>query len=129
MVVDAPQVLLSLETWKSVEGAVTVILPGAPVRFAPDKLYDCDAEFEPTKIFPKSVIVPVTVNEGDMAPQAKIAVALLRGAGAATVKSAPLLSVSVQPLLPRKPASTVLSAGQAAAPSKQVAVPYPTKSI
>ena len=37
MVVEAPQVLLSFETWKSVEGAVTFILPGKPVRFAPDR--------------------------------------------------------------------------------------------
>ena len=37
MVVEAPQVLLSFETWKSVEGAVTFILPGKPVRSEPDR--------------------------------------------------------------------------------------------
>jgi hypothetical protein len=40
IVVLGPHVLLSFDTWKSVDGAVTVIVPGAPVRFAPDKLND-----------------------------------------------------------------------------------------
>ena len=35
---DAVHVLLSPETWKSAEGALTTIFPGAPVKFEPDKL-------------------------------------------------------------------------------------------
>src|SRR3954449_3281328 len=49
--------------------------------------------------------------------------ALLRGLGAAAVKSAELLSVSVQPPLPRKSAVVGLGAG-AAVPSEQL-VPEP----
>src|SRR5262245_1454033 len=56
------------------------------------------------------------------APQAAAGVALLRGAGAPFAKSAELLSVSVQPLLPRKAAVVLLRFGAVGpAPSKAVA--------
>ena len=35
-------------------GAVTVIVPGAPVKFDPLNVNDCDAEFVNTTTFPKS---------------------------------------------------------------------------
>ena len=57
--------LLSFETWKSVEGAVTVISPGAPVRFVPERSNDCDEELFPTIIFPKSgKVVGFAANMG-----------------------------------------------------------------
>lgn len=123
-VVLAPQVLLSLDTWKSDEGADTVITPGAPVRLAPDKLYDCDVEFVPISTFPKSAIVPVTVKVGVGADEHNCTGdALFLGAGAPVEKSALLLSVSVHPLSALKPASVALTAGAAPPPSKQAAVP------
>ena len=45
----------------------------------------------------------------------------VRGAGAAAVKSAPLLSVSTQPLPARNAAVPLLSVGAGAAPSKKLA--------
>src|SRR5690349_12985168 len=50
------------------------------------------------------------------------AVALLRGLGAAALKSDPLLSVSVQPFAARTSAVVVLGAGALAPPSLQLAV-------
>src|SRR5436305_1981111 len=47
---------------------------------------------------------------------------LLRGVGAAAVKSAELLSVSAQPFAPRRSAVVVLGAGAFAPPSLQLAV-------
>src|SRR5882672_11136998 len=69
------------------------------------------------------------VPEGLFTPlQVLVADAEFRGLGAPVAKSARLLSVSVQPLLVRKPAVVLLSVG-AAAPSKKLAFPYPTKSM
>ncbi|MGH8598997.1 MAG: hypothetical protein ACREXT_20305, partial [Gammaproteobacteria bacterium] len=63
-------------------------------------------------------------------PQTLAAVALLRGVGAPDAKSVALLSVSVQPLLPRRTAVVLLGAGVGPAPSKQFAVtPNPAKSM
>lgn len=53
---------------------------------------------------------------------------LKRGLGAEIKKSRLLLSVSVQPSAARKPAVVVLRAGTAT-PSKQLAVPKPTRSM
>ncbi len=49
--------------------------------------------------------------------------ALLRGAGAPVLKSAPLLSVSVQPAAARNRAVVALAAGAVLAPSLKLAVP------
>src|SRR5689334_16191859 len=62
------------------------------------------------------------------APQTCNAEAELRGAGAAAVKSAELLSVSVQPLPARKAASVLLKVGAGLA-SEKLALPYPTRSM
>src|SRR5436309_14892351 len=67
----------------------------------------------------------------DSAPQETAGVPLLRGFGvlAVTVKSLPLLFVSVQPLLMRMTAVLLPGAAVGAVPSKQFAVgPYPTRS-
>jgi hypothetical protein len=56
-------------------------------------------------------------------------VAVLRGAGAAVMKSAPLASVSVQPPSRRSTAVVLLGAAVGALPSKVPAVPKPTKSM
>ena len=61
-------------------------------------------------------------------PQALKLLAVLRGAGAPVVKSVPLLPVSVQPLPARKRAVVLVAAGAAAAPSKKLALPKPTRS-
>ena len=53
---------------------------------------------------------------------------VLRGAGVPAEKSEALLSVSTQPLLARDAEVVLLKVG-AAAPSKKLAFPYPTKSI
>src|SRR5207237_10149708 len=53
--------------------------------------------------------------------------ALLRGIGPAMMKSLKLLFVSTQPLFLRMAAVELLSDG-VAAPSKQLALPYPTRS-
>ena len=121
---DDNQVMLSSDTWKLVLGAVIVILPGAPVRFVPDTLKDCEAELLPTVTFPKSLTVPVMVKTGagGGVPQIKIGVAELRGAGAASEKSDRLLFVSAQPPLFLKAASVTLSTGVGAV-SEQFAVP------
>ena len=74
-------------------------------------------------------MVPVIVSVGTGPVQENAGEALLRGAGAAAAKSAPLLSVSAQPWLFLIAANIELNAGVAAAPSKQVDAPYHTKSI
>ena len=54
---------------------------------------------------------------------------LFRGEGAEAKKSAPLLSVSTQPLADRKTARTLEAAGAGPEPSKHEAeLPYPTRS-
>ena len=58
------QVLLSEETWKSDEGAVTVMFPGAPVRFDPEILKVWLVEKLPIVTDPKSLTVPVMDMEG-----------------------------------------------------------------
>ena len=129
MVVVASQVVLLLETWKSAEGALIVIVPGAPVRFVPDILKDCEAEFVDINTLPKSTTVPaVNEGEGGNPVQINTGEALFRGAGVATVKSAPLLSVSSQPLLFLIPPVVGVKTAVAAV-SKQLDDPYPTKSI
>ena len=63
------------------------------------------------------------------AGQLTVADAVLRGFGAAVVKSRALLSVSVQPFALRKPAVVLLNVGVGPEPSKQFVVePKPTKS-
>src|SRR4051812_17622089 len=69
----------------------------------------------------------VGLGDGD-APQLIAGDELLRGLGAPVAKSLLLLSVSVQPLLIRRTAFVLLGAFVALAPSKQFALPYPTKS-
>lgn len=124
ILMDENQVMLSRDTWKFVLGAVMLILPGAPVRFVPDTLNDCDAELLPTVTLPKSLMVPVMVKTGagGGVPQIKIGVAELRGAGAANEKSDRLLLVSVQPPLFLKAASLTLKTVVGAV-SEQFAVP------
>ena len=56
-------------------------------------------------------------------PQGFACDAVLRGVGAPAAKSAPLLSVSTQPPLLRRPAVVFESVGAAAAPSKKLASP------
>src|SRR3989440_2415626 len=64
----------------------------------------------------------VELTEGaTSARQLKMGEARLRGLGTAAKKSAPLLSVSVQPLLFRKPAVVFESVGAALVPSKKFA--------
>ncbi len=63
----------------------------------------------------------------DESPQTRAGLALLRGIGVISTKSALLLSVSVQPL-PLRTSAVELPSPAAASVSKQFAVPYPTKS-
>ena len=72
--------------------------------------------------------VAVAVGVGDGPPQVCIGDVELRGAGVAVEKSAALLSVSVQPE-PARMSDNVFEPTGATAPSKQLAVPYPIKSI
>jgi hypothetical protein len=83
-----------------------------------------------------NVVVQVSVPPFAVAPgaahpeQALVGEEVLRGFGASAVKSVALLSVSVQPLAPRRTAVVLLGAAVGAEPSKQFAVvPYPTKSM
>ena len=70
---------------------------------------------------PKAVSA-VADKDGVAPPQVNTALAALRGAGNAVVKSAALSLVSVQPLLFLKSANTTLGAGAAAVPSKHTTV-------
>ena len=76
-----------------------------------------------TWVAPPSGVVSATAGALSPEPQGLGVVAALRGAGRViSVKSAPLLSVSVQP--PRlRAAELVLSSVGAAAPSKKFALP------
>lgn len=70
----------------------------------------------------------VGVGVGEAALQSLNGELLLRGFGVTVEKSPALSFVSMQPLLFLSAAFVLLSADTPAAPSKQVALPYPTKS-
>ena len=129
MLIEENQSTLSLDTWKSVEGAVITKTPGAPVRLAPVILKVCDVEFVSTVTLPKSATVPAVI-EGDGGPPEQIntGVAEFLGAGATKSLSAALLSVSVQPLFFLTVAVVFVNAA-VTVPSAQLDVPYPTRSI
>ena len=78
----------------------------------------------------RSVELPAATDDGLAEPvpdglvptgQGAAVVDVLRGAGEPAAKSAPLLSVSVQPPFARKPADVLESVGAALAPSKKFA--------
>src|SRR4051794_16106728 len=75
-----------------------------------------------TTVFGDAAPVPAG-SVGVGVPHAFGGVALLRGAAGATAKSAPLLSVSVQPPFARKAALELVSTGVGALPSKKLEAP------
>ena len=75
-----------------------------------------------TQTLPKAVNAVVVMEGPAGPPQRNTGLALFLGAGTSMVKSAPLLFVSVQPLLFLKPAVVVVKAGVVAV-SEQLAVP------
>src|SRR5687768_17289061 len=78
--------------------------------------------FSATAPVPSAGVVDETAG-GRSASQLRAGVRLLRGVGPAAAKSAPLLSVSVQPPLARNAAVELDNAGAAEAPSKKFAAP------
>ena len=82
--------------------------------------------FKATSVAPSAGVVLLTVGAASVTHGLR-GDAVLRGFGAMAVKSAPLLSVSVQPLPLRSTAVVLLLAG-AALPSKKFAPSQPTRS-
>jgi len=78
-------------------GAVTIILPGKPVRLFPLIENVCSAEATPNKVV-NPVIAGAAESKGPLV-QAIGDVELFLGTGAPTVKSVELLLVSSHPLL------------------------------
>ena len=116
--------MLSPDTWKSVLGAVIVIVPGAPVKFEPVILNDLEAEFVNTVTLPKpDTLVEMIVGVVGKLPHIATGDALFLGKGAPVVKSALLLFVSSQPELFLNAAVILLNTPTAAVPSKHIDVP------
>ena len=111
-------------------GAVIAILPGAPVRFAPESDIVCEVELAPVVTDPNELAVP-KVNAGEAPPEhALAAVALLRGATERSSKSVLLLFASVHPLFLRNiDCAVVIPVVTNGLVSEQFGVPKPSTSI
>ena len=101
-------------------GAVTIILPGKPVRLFPVTENVCSAEATPNKVV-NPVIAGAAESKGPLV-QAIGDVELFLGTGVPVVKSVELLLVSSQPLLFLNAAVVVLNAAHALV-SDSLAVP------